>query len=280
MSKVNDVMLKKPCSLDVIFCIAYGLHCTSHNTEPWYGRICEMAGSVKHIMVRAVIFGMYPELETPVREHYHRLKRLKKELRMRYGSEKYRERKCNELISQIAEEYGLNKEGYLFNEATDDQKRRIVQNKNNAMTLLVHREAERMVDPLHIIMQGLCRKLSPGDCLDCIENFAFADIMCRRDDVPEKYREDEAYSIYKQAKECIKKAGIEDCNQAIDGDKYEKFIKTLDKFQYRGKEYNLQDVVCPIRVKRNVFLIHPKSRREESNIFFRLRTRLLKHRGC
>ena len=114
-----------------------------------------------------------------------------------------------------------------------------------------------MIDPWHIVMQGLCEKLTPEDCLglmydsDYVRDIFYFErdnelenIECARKETPE------AYSIYEQIKTSLEVAKIKDGFQIIDDKNYSQFAQTLGSFKYNGKEYNLLDVVRPITKKR------------------------------
>lgn len=120
--------------------------------------------------------------------------------------------------------------------------------------------AEAKIDPLHIVMQGLCEKLTPKDCGKLMKDFHIAEVAFKiaKDNDHErmelcKKSFPDAYSIYEQVKKSLEVANIKDCYQIIDHKNYKQFAQTLGNFKYKGKEYNLLDAVRPITQKRNVF---------------------------
>ena len=109
-------------------------------------------------------------------------------------------------------------------------------------------------------MQGLCEKLTPEDCKGLSSNFYNAEILFKFEKENDLKRMaygqeefPESYSIYKQIKKSLEIAEIKDCYQIIDNKNYKQFAQTLESFKYKGKDYNLLDVVRPITQKRDVF---------------------------
>ena len=263
MTNADDVRAKIPCSLYKIFCITNQIDC-SESVEPWYGQIKQLAdGADKWAsgMHKAVIFGMYPELEEASKEFYRKYKDICNEFKNNPHQD--REilsdslKKCS---FKIGEQYGLNKNRYLFNEMSEEQTKRVMQRKDIEIKNMYNESAEAMIDPLHIVMQGLCEKLTPEDCNGLSSNFHFVEAFfeCEKENNLERMaigQENfpESYSIYKQIKKSLEIAGIKDCYQIIDYKNYKQFAQTLGNFKYKGKDYNLLDVVRPITQKRDVF---------------------------
>lgn len=262
MRKIDDVRAKMPCPLHTIFCIINQIH--TDCVEPWYGQIKQLAdGADKWAsgMHKAVIFGMYPELEEPSKEFYRKYKDIYNE----FENNPHQDR---EILSdslkkcsfKIGEQYGLNKNRYLFNEMSEEQTKRVMQRKDIEIKKMCKKRAEAMIDPLHIVMQGLCEKLTPEDCNGLSSNFDIVEVFfeCEKENDLKRMaigKEEfpESYSIYKQIKKSLEIAGIKDCNQVIDNKNYKQFAQTLESFKYKGKDYNLLDVVRPITQKRDVF---------------------------
>ncbi len=262
MTNADDVRAKMPCPLHTIFCIINQIQ--TDCIEPWYEQIKQLAdGANKWApeMHKAVIFGMYPELEEASKEFYRKCKDIYNEL-------KNNPHQDGEILSdylkkcsfKIGEQYGLNKNRYLFNEMSEEQTKRFMQRKDIEIKNMCKKQAEAMIDPLHIVMQGLCEKVTPKDCEKLISDFAIAEVVftcakannyerieLRKKSIPD------AYSIYEQVKKSLEVANIKDCYQIIDHKNYKQFAQTLGNFKYNGKEYNLLDVVRPITQKRDKF---------------------------
>lgn len=227
MTSIDDIKAKMPCPLYTLFSITNGLHCRD-GVEPWFKRMTELAGGVGGCH-EAVIFGMYPELEPASKEYFRCYENIcsKFEIDPRKDSENLSKR-LKELSLVLGEKYGLNE------------------------------SAEERIDPLHIVMQGLCKKLDLKDCEHVSTDFMVAEMIF----VHEKENNyelmefgmtkyPESYSVYDQVKKCLEISEIKDCSQKIDNKNYEKFVQTLGSFKYKGREYNLLDVVRPIKQKRN-----------------------------
>lgn len=270
MTKTDDIKAKMPCSLYKIFCITNHINCVE-NVEPWYGQIKKLAdGADKwaYGLHRAVIYGMYPELEDASKEFYCRFKDICSEFEKRPNQDEKRLIESVKSLSvQIGKQYGLNENRYLFNEMTEEQAKRVQKRKDIERKIYYNEIAEAMTDPLHIIMQGLCEKLSPDDCKKLVGHFYNADKYLEWDkDNNLEYLNlcqkkcSEAYSIYKQVKKCLEKAEIKDGLQIIDADNYAGFVQTLGNFKYNGKEYNLLDTVKPITQKRNLMGVITETR--------------------
>ena len=262
MTNTDDIRAKLPCSLYKIFCITNQIQC-AESIEPWYGQIKEFADGANKWsseMHNAVIFGMYPELEKASKEFGRRYRNIYNEFAN--NPNKDREsliKSTKELSIQIGEQYKLNENKYLFNKMTEEQAQRVQKRKDIELKNMCNNKAEEFIDPLHIVMQGLCKKVSPNDCkklmtdFGCAEKF-FNSAHNNKLELVELAREKfpEAYSIYKQVEKCLETAEIKDCYQVIDGKNYAKFTKTLGNIKYKGKEYNLQNVVTPITQKRDI----------------------------
>lgn len=262
MVSIDEVRAKRPCPLDTLFCIINQIQ--TDCVEPWYGQIKELAdGADKWAseMHKAVIFGMYPELEEASKEHLRRYRDIHKKFKNNpHKDKKHLSESLKKLSFQIGEEYDLNKNRYLFNEMTEEQAKRVEKRKDIEITNMCNDFAEAMSDPLHIVMQGLCQKLDSNDCKKLMEDFDNVQITFEHDknnDLKsiEFCREEypEAYSIYKQIKNSLETAEIKDCHQTIDAKNYARFVQSLGRFKYNGKEYNLIDVVRPITQKRDYF---------------------------
>lgn len=262
MTHIDDVRAKMPCPLHTLFCIVNQIN--TDGIEPWYGQIKKLAdGANKWAsgMHEAVIFGMYPELEEASKEHYRKFEIIYNEFENNPDKDKKRLlESLKELSFQIGEKYGLNKNRYFFNEMTEEQAKRVQKRKDVEIKNMCNESAEAKVDSIHIIMQALCKKLSPEDCKKLMHDFTVADKTLKGDEVNDLKKVEfcrksfpEAYSIYEQVKNNLKIAEIKDCYQIIDAKNYARFIQTLGNFKYNGKEYNLLDVVKPITQKRDIF---------------------------
>lgn len=260
---IDEVKAKKSCPLHRLFCIIYHIEC-EESVEPWYKQITRLAEGTdvsSSGMNKAVIFGMYPELEKASKEWYRRYEDI-------HNDFENNPHKDSGLLSeslkaaslQIGEQYGLNENKYLFNEMTEEQSKRVEKRKNIEMTNMCNESAEAKIDPLHIIMQGLCKKLDSKDYKKLMSDFNNAQYIFKfaKDNDIERIEDSrkecpEAYSIYTQVKKCLEASEIKDCNNTIEGKDYKRFIQSLESFKYNGKEYNLLDAVRPITQKRNVF---------------------------
>ena len=251
-----------PCPLHTIFCIINQIQ--TDCVDPWYGQIKNLAdGADKWAsgMHKAVIFGMYPELEDASKEWFHKYDDLYNEFKNNPHNDKDNlTDSLKKLSLQIGEQYGLNENKYLFNEMTEEQTKRVMQRKDIEIKNMCNESAEAMIDPLHIVMQGLCEKLTSEDCNGLSSNFHLVEAFfeCEKENNLERMaigQENfpESYSIYKQIKKSLEIAGIKDCYQVIDNKNYKQFAQTLESFKYKGKDYNLLDVVRPITQKRDVF---------------------------
>jgi hypothetical protein len=262
MTNADDLRAKMPCPLYTLFCIMNKI--STNQVEPWYEQIKTLAdGADKYTngMHRAVILGMYPELEEASKEFTRRFMDIYTEHENNpHKDYKHLEESLKKLSAQIGEEYNLNKNRYFFNEVTEEQAKRVQKLKDIEIKKICHEFAEVLVDPLHIIMQGLTKKLDPKDCYELMDDFHNAQTTLKHDknnniENIEYCRQEYpgAYLIYKQVKNCLKVAEIDDYSQIIDAKNYEKFVQTLGSFEYKGKKYNLLDAVRPITQKRNRF---------------------------
>ena len=106
-----------------------------------------------------------------------------------------------------------------------------MQRKDIEIKNMCKKQAEAMIDPLHIVMQGLCEKVTPKDCEKLISDFAIAEVVftcakannyerieLRKKSIPD------AYSIYEQVKKSLEVANIKDCYQIIDHKNYKQLI--------------------------------------------------------
>jgi len=262
MTRIDDVKAKMPCPLDTLFCIINQIQ--AECVEPWYGQIKKLAdGADKWAsgMHKAVVFGMYPELEEASKEYLRRYKNIYNEFENNpHKDSKYLLDSLKKLSFQIGEEYNLNENRYVFNEMNEEQAKRVRERKDVEIKNMCNDSAEAMPDPLHIVMQGLCQKLDPKDCKKLMNDFELAKYtfkfnkennLERIEFCREKFPE--VYSIYMQVKGSLEVAEIKDCDQIIDARNYTKFVQTLGSFKYNGKEYNLIDVARPITQKKDVF---------------------------
>ena len=262
MPNVDEIRAKMPCPLHTMFCIINQIQ--TDCVEPWYGQIKQLAdGADKWAsgMHKAVIFGMYPELEQASKEFYRKYKDIYNEFKNNpHNDRENLSDSLKKLSFQIGEQYGLNENRYLFNEMSEEQTKRVMQRKDIEIKNMCNESAEAMIDPLHIVMQGLCEKLTPEDCDELMNDFyiAAAAFKCAKANDHErmelcKKSFPDAYSIYEQVKKSLEVAKIKDCYQIIDHKNYKQFAQTLGNFKYKGKEYNLLDVVRPITQKRDAF---------------------------
>ncbi len=260
---IDDIKAKKPCPLHKLFCIIYHIEC-EESVEPWYKQITKLAEGTEVSssgMSRAVIFGMYPELEKASKEWYRRYEDIHNDFENNHCKDGVLLSESLKAVSlQIGEQYGLNENRYLFNEMTKEQSERVQKLKDVEITNMCNESAEAKIDALHIIMQGLCKKLTPRDCKKLMSDFNnaqyifnFAKDNCVEGIERSKEKCPEAYSIYTQVKKCLEKSEIKDCDQPIEGKNYKRFIQSLGSFEYNGREHNLIDVVRPIMRKRDVF---------------------------
>ena len=262
MANIDDVKAKTSCPLHTLFCIINQIQADC--VEPWYEqikRLAEGADKLASGMHKAVIFGMYPELEEASKEFYHSYKDIYSEFKNNPNKDKeYLSEQLKELSFKTGEKYGLNKNKYLFNKMTEEQAKRVQKRKDLEIKNMCNESAEAMLDPLHIVMQGLYQKLDPKDCKKLMQDFHLAKKTFDHDrdnnrEMIEFCKEEypEAYSIYKQVKNSLEVAKIKDCYQNIDAKNYASFVQTLECFEYNGKKYNLLDVVRPITQKRDAF---------------------------
>ena len=262
MRNIDDVRSQMPCPLHTIFCIINQFH--TDCVEPWYGQIKQLAdGALRKAsgMHKAVIFGMYPELEEASKEWLRAFKDIYNEFENNPHQDiEISSDSLKKLSFQIGEQYGLNENKYLFNKMTEEQAKRVQGRKDIEIRKMCNESAEAMFDPLHIVMQGVSKKLTYEDCLSIANDFCEAQDIFYYEKCSDlesikwaKKEAPEAYSIYKQMKECLETAEIKDCYQTIDDTNYSRFAQTLGNFKYKGKEYNLLDVVRPITQKRDAF---------------------------
>lgn len=123
----------------------------------------------------AVVFGMYPELESASKEFDHRYKEIFSEFQNSPNKDRENLSKQLKTLSlEIGKEYGLS-EGYYFNKITEAQLQRVTQRKSAAIKNTCSKDAEAHVDPLHIVMQGLIKKVSANDCIDLTQDFQLAE---------------------------------------------------------------------------------------------------------
>lgn len=272
MTRIDDVRAKKPCPLDILFRIINQIQ--TDCVEPWYGQIKKLAdGADKWAsgMHKAVVFGMYPELEDASKEYHRRYKDIYKEFENNpHNNTEHFLESLQKLSLQIGEEYDLNKNRYVFNEMNEEQAKRVQKRKDIEIKNMCNEFAEAMPDPLHIVMQGLSKKLDSRDCKKLMEDFMYVPLIFKFDKENNSKRIElsrkkipEAYLIYEQVKNCLEAAEIKDCDQTIDAKDYKRFIQTLERFEYNDKTYNLIDEVRPITQKRdslgNITQIRPNA---------------------
>lgn len=260
MPNIDEIRAKMPCPLHTMFCIINQIQ--TDCVEPWYGQIKQLADGADKWnsgMHKAVIFGMYPELEKASKEWFSKYKDIYNEFEENPNKDKgVLSNSLKKLSLQIGEQYGLNENRYLFNKMTEEQAKRVQERKEIEIKKMCKERAEEMIDPLHIVMQGLCEKVTPKDCKKLMSDFGIAEVAFKYANDHErmelcKKKFPDAYSIYEQVKKSLEVANIKDCYQMIDHKNYKQFAQTLGNFKYKGKEYNLLDAVRPITHKRDAF---------------------------
>ena len=101
-------------------------------------------------MHKAVIFGMYPELEEASKEFYRKCKDIYNELKNNpHQDGEILSDYLKKLSFQIGEQYGLNKNRYLFNEMSEEQTKRFMQRKDIEIKNMCKRQAEAMIEYLN-----------------------------------------------------------------------------------------------------------------------------------
>ena len=234
------------CPTSMLFYIANSIQChDSDSVEPWYSKIKELSGGAnKHFgdVHRAIIFGMYPELEDACKYFSDSMSAAREQSR-NMSLETHRK-----IEQDTIKKFHLH-DKYYIGQTTEAQKRQINANLSKVVTTHVNDEINSCNPATQLLAKSM-RHAIPNDVasqMAFLSHFYRIDTCSKNEEAFNKFKSRYSSDTVHNTEELykLKHQGIVDEEYNIKDYKAFKQSSLVQNFEYQGQTYNLEKHLMP-----------------------------------